>query len=74
MLHLAAAALMGVVQRALSGTEWAKAQVQTIRLRLLKVAVRVIESSRRIWLHLPTAFPEKRTWEHLWRRLSAPIT
>lgn len=73
LLHLAAAALMGVVQRALSGTQWAQAQVQTIRLRLLKVAVRVVQTSRRIWLHLPTAFPEKGTWEYLWRQLSVPI-
>jgi hypothetical protein len=73
LLHLAAGALMGVLQRALSGTQWAKAQVQTVRLRLLKVAVRVIETSRRIWMHLPTAFPEKWTWEHLWRKLSVPV-
>jgi hypothetical protein len=73
LLHLGASALMGVVQRALSGTPWAKAQVQTVRLRLLKVAVRVVQTSRRIWLHLPTCFPEKQTWEHLWRKLSVPL-
>lgn len=72
-LHVAAGALMGLIQQALAGTQWAKAQVQTIRLRILKVAVRIVETSRRIWLHLPTCFPESRTWEHLWRKFSAQL-
>ena len=73
LLHLAAGALLAVLQRALCGTDWAKAQIQTVRLRLLKVAVRVVETSRRIWLHLPTAFPEKLTWDHLWRKFCVPV-
>lgn len=71
LLHLGAAVLMGVLQRALSGTEWAKAQVQTIRLRLLKVAVRVVETTRRIWMHLPTAFPLQSVWTTLYGCLRA---
>jgi hypothetical protein len=71
LLHVAACALMATLQRALHGTQWAKAQVQTIRVRLLKVAVRVVETTRRVWLKLPTSFPQSATWHLLSRRLSA---
>jgi hypothetical protein len=74
LLHLAAGTLMGVLQTALAGTEWAQAQVQTVRLRLLKVAARVVETSRRVCLHLPTSFPQQGIWDLLWRRLSGVVT
>ena len=35
---------------ALEGTEWATAQVETIRLRLLKIAAEVRVTARRIWV------------------------
>ena len=70
LLHTAACVLMGVLQRCLEGTKWAKAQVGTIRLRLLKVGARIVESYRKVWVHLPTAFPEKEVWYHLHQRLS----
>ena len=46
---------------ALAGTEWATAQVNTIRLRLLKLAAEVRISARRIWLRCSQAYP----WKHL---------
>lgn len=69
LLHTAACILMGTLSEALEGTEWAKAQVGTIRLRLLKVGARVVETCRKIWLHLPTSFPEKEAWVRAHRRL-----
>lgn len=69
LVHSAACVLMGVLQTALSATSWAKAQVGTLRLRLLKVGARVVESSRKVWFHLPTSFPDQKIWEHLHRRL-----
>lgn len=36
---------------------WRAAQFDTLRLRLIKVAVRVVEMKTQIRLHLPTAFP-----------------
>lgn len=74
LLHQAACILMTLMQTVLEGTDWAGAQIATIRLRILKVAVRVIESSRRVWLHLPTSFPNKATWLRLWQRLCANVT
>lgn len=41
----------------LAGTELAKAQVCTIRLKLFKVAARVVVSVRRIVLHLSSGYP-----------------
>ena len=70
LLHTAACALIGVLQRCLDGTKWARAQAGTIRLRLLKVGARIVETCRKVWVHLPTAFPEKDIWSHLHRQLS----
>ena len=44
---------------ALRGTEWAQAQVGTIRLRLLKIAAQVRVSARRIRLCYSSAYPWK---------------
>jgi hypothetical protein len=71
LMHSAACVLMGVLQEAVAGTRWAKAQVGTLRLRLLKVGARVVESCRRIWFHLPSSFPEADTWKHI-RAVLAP--
>lgn len=65
LLHTAACVLMGVLQEACSGTQWAKAQVGTLRSRLLKVGARVVQSCRKVWFHLPSSFPEEKTWRHV---------
>ena len=41
----------------LVGTEWAEAQVDTIRLRLLKIAAQVRITARRIWVRFSRAYP-----------------
>ncbi len=46
---------------ALARTEWAKAQVDTLRLRLLKIAAEVRITARRIWVRYSYAYP----WKHL---------
>jgi len=46
---------------ALAGTEWAQAQVSTIRLRLLKIAAEVRLSARRMWVRYSNAYP----WKHI---------
>ena len=69
LLHAAACVLLGVLQEAAAGTGLASAQVQTLRLRVLKVGARVVESCRRVWLHLASAFPDRALWQHLHQRL-----
>jgi hypothetical protein len=74
LLHHAAAILMKALQVALSGTAYAKAQVSTVRVRLLKVAARVVVSCRRILFHLPTSFPLHQLWCTLSTRLWTTTT
>ena len=47
---------------ALKGTEWAQAQVDTIRLKLFKIGAIVRISVRRILLQMSSAYP----WKHLY--------
>ena len=43
----------------MKGTEWAEAQVDTIRLKLFKIGALVRISARRILLQLSSAYPWK---------------
>jgi Transposase DDE domain group 1 len=51
--------LQALRRLALPGTEWAKAQADTIRLRLLKIAAEVRVTARRIWVRFSRAYPWK---------------
>src|SRR3989454_11115944 len=44
----------------LRGTEWAEAQAETIRLKLLKIAAQVRVTTRRIWVCYSGARSEER--------------
>jgi hypothetical protein len=48
---------------ALKGTEWAQAEVDTIRRKLFKIGAIVRISARRIVLQLSTAYPWKDIYE-----------
>ena len=62
--------LMQALRRlALAGTEWAKAQVDTLRLRLLKIAAEVRLSARRIWVRYSHAYPWKSLFAIAWSAL-----
>lgn len=78
ILHSAACVLMQALQEALQqatrGTAWANVQAGTLRLRLLKVAARVVETCRKVWFHLPSSCPVQEIWHHLNRRLAAGAT
>jgi hypothetical protein len=54
---------------ALHGTEWAQARVDTLRLRLLKIAAQVRISARRIRLRYSLAYPWKPIFAHAWAAL-----
>jgi Transposase DDE domain group 1 len=71
LLTLAAYILFQELQRRARGTACADAQVTTLRERLLKLAVWVERSVRRIVLHLPATFPWRSTWQHLARAVGA---
>ena len=47
-------------------TELGRAQVRTLRERLIKIGVWFEESVRRLVLHFPAAYP----WQELWSRIA----
>jgi hypothetical protein len=57
LLHTAAYCLFWLLRHHLQGTELATAQVNTLRLKLLKIGARIQETSRRIWVHLASGYP-----------------
>jgi hypothetical protein len=70
MLSAAAYVLVETLRRVgLAGTELAQAQVDTIRLKVLKIGARVVRSVRRIVLHLTSAYPLQGLLAGVLRRL-----
>ena len=60
MLSSLAYSLIEAIRRlALKGTDMARAQAGTIRLKLLKIGAVVIRNTRRVSLHLSSACPDK---------------
>jgi hypothetical protein len=57
LVTAAAYVLMQELRLRAAGTRCARAQVWTLRERLLKLGARVAVSARRIVLHLPASFP-----------------
>jgi hypothetical protein len=71
LLTLAAYILFQELQRRATTTASAGAQVTTLRERLIKLAVCVQRSARRLVLHLPISFPWLSTWRQLARAVGA---
>ncbi len=65
VLHVAAYMLIQTIQEGLVGTQLAEAQAGTLRVKLLKVAARVLVRCRGVRVQLPTCYP----WQGLWRQL-----
>jgi hypothetical protein len=55
--HTAAYCLFWLMRHHLQGTKRATAQVNTLRLKLLKIGARIRQTSRRIWVHLASGYP-----------------
>jgi hypothetical protein len=53
----------------LAGTEGAELQVETIRLRLLKIAAQVRITARKIWIRYTKAYPWKNIFVSAWAAL-----
>ena len=69
LLTATAYILFQTLQTYAEGTACADAQVSTLRERLLKLAVWVERSVRRIVLHLPTTYP----WLPTWRQIAVAV-
>jgi hypothetical protein len=56
-LHQAAYLLMIEVRNAATGTTFAKAQVETLRMHLIKIAASITQSARRVWVRFASSCP-----------------
>jgi Transposase DDE domain group 1 len=70
LVAVAAYGLFQVLQLSARATAVGAAQVWILRERLLKVAVWVERSVRRMVLHLPQAWP----WREAWREVAQTLT
>lgn len=71
LLTAAAYVLMQELRLRAARTTCARAQVTTLRERLLKLGVHVVRSVRRLVLHLPTSTPDLDAWRHIALALGA---
>jgi Transposase DDE domain group 1 len=70
LLHVAAYILMFSLREELQKTALASAQMDTLRLKLLKIAAKVVVSARRVWFHLASSHPAQPIWNFLADRLA----
>ncbi len=65
--------LMQALRRlGLAGTELARAQCQTIRVKLLKIGAQVRVTVRKVWIALSSSYPYARQFVQIYERLRAP--
>jgi len=74
-LHLSSLAyvlLVGLRRLGLKGTQWARAQTETIRRGLLKIGAQVKVSVRRVHLSLASGYPDEEAFAAVYRALRPP--
>jgi DDE family transposase len=72
ILHTAAYWLLHTLRAAIPATSaWAVAEFATLRLRLIKIAARIVETAQRIRIRLPAACPDKVLFRLLAARFAA---
>lgn len=69
LLHAAACVLWRLIQDALIDSKWDKTQIGTLRLMVIKIAAKVIKTTRCLHIQLPTACPHQGLWLYLQKRL-----
>lgn len=70
LLSSMAYVLMEAIRRiGLKGTEWARLQVTTIRLKLLKIGAVILRNTRRIRFLFASSHPDQALFEHVFNRL-----
>src|SRR5215210_819663 len=65
LLHAAAYWLLDTLRRGLARAGLARTQLDTLRLRLLKIGGRVYQRASRVVLRLASSHPEQPLWPHL---------
>ena len=74
LLHTFAYCLLWFLREHLARTPFSTAQVDTLRLHFLKIGTRVVETTRRVWLHLASGYPWRELFVHLVKTIRlAPV-
>ena len=72
LLHSAAYVLLHTLcEKGIQGTQWARAQFDTIQNRILKVGARVRELATKVRFHFPTSFPLKEVFARIIRNFAS---
>jgi hypothetical protein len=71
LLHALAYQMFVCLRHYLYGTPWQKLEIETLRRRVLKIGARIRQTTRRIWIHLSSAFPEQALFYLVLSRLNS---
>jgi len=63
--------MLGLRRLGLAGTEMARAQCHTIRLKLLKIGAQVHVTVRKVWVSFSSASPHRHTFARVYHQLAA---
>jgi hypothetical protein len=74
LLHTAAYMLLHELRAAAAATDLARAQMDTLRLKLLKIGASIVISARRVWVHLSQHDPRGQVFETIATALARPAT
>lgn len=72
LLHGLAYQLLLALRRYLEGTPWQNLEIETLRRRVFKLGARIRETTRRIWIHCSSSYPEQDTFFLVLRRICGP--
>jgi hypothetical protein len=70
LIHAAAYVLLTELKKYLQGTLLEKAQIGTIRCKLIKISARIVQSCRRLRVHLASSYPLKNLFFRLYCRIA----
>jgi hypothetical protein len=59
----------GLRRLGLKATEWAQAQVATIRTKLLKIGAQIRVSVRKVWISMASSYPWQSLYQQVWSNL-----
>jgi hypothetical protein len=71
LLHGLAYQLFLALRDYLEGTDWSQLEVETLRRRVLKLGARIRQTTRRIWIHCSSSYPEQQTFLLILQRICA---
>ena len=62
--------MLNLREIALVGTEMAKAQIQSIRLKIIKIGAVIVKKASRVYFHMSSSYPLKELFNLMYQRLA----